>query len=298
MTKSIKEKTRLANIRRCKEANIPVPTELLKIKISYNNNSNRQCIFFKNIKQTLNNRDWVKEQFSKAFVNINEQMIHIARNLDIYDFKICVNFSYTFYAIEKEIQDNDYVEVCSTLQLYSKKCYIGKIALNNRVVHTRRTIPVELLVGQLITPECIEPLVSDYKDNWTQFPYIIRFNSYFNTDFSKKFPDSSFSKTLLSFKQLEKHYFEKLKVEGYLSVNYDISENIEVDIYDKSLQNAIANNFKMPKRVYISNPKIFDKITFIKMMIYLELINIPIEESDIKAKNIDEIESLIQLSIY
>jgi len=35
MTKSIKEKTRLAKIKHCQLHNIPVPVECIKVKISY-----------------------------------------------------------------------------------------------------------------------------------------------------------------------------------------------------------------------------------------------------------------------
>lgn len=292
MTKSVKEKTRLANIRYCKANNIPVSSELLKIKIIYSNEFRKKSIFFSNMKKTLENKAWVKEQFSICFDNIKAKMIPIARRLDIYEFKIFLDFSYTL----DDFSNN--IELCTKLSLYSQKYYIGIIALNNRVVHTRSTKPVELTIGQSITTDVIVPLVDDYNNHWTQFPYVIRFNSYFNTDFSKRFPESQFSKLILSFKELEKHYFQNLKVDGHLSVTYTISDDIDIDIFDKSIGAMISNNFQMPKYCYIKNPHILDKITFIKILIYLKLIKIPISESELTIDNIDEIETLIQLSNY
>lgn len=312
MTKSVKEKTRLANIRYCKANNIPVSSELLKINISYNNEFNKNSIFFKNrkltsknkawikeqsiffrqMKETLENKAWIKEHFSTCFDNIKEKIIPIARRLDIYDFKVSLDLCYTLPDFGEK------VEICTKLSLYSHKYYIGIIALNNRVVHTRSTRPVELTFGQLITPDVIAPLVDDYKSNWTQFPYVIRFNSYFNADFSKMFPTSEFSKLMSSFKALEKHYFQKLKVDGYLSVSYTISDDIDIDIFDKSIGAMILNNFQIPKTCYLKNPKRFDKISFLKILLYLGLIKTQISETDLIIENIEEIETLIKLSNY
>lgn len=100
MTKSIKEKTRLAKIKHCQLHNIPVPVECIKVKMSYKSYSeikndcrgvkSRLLMPKKLFKQGPN---FIREYLGMNFKNkITLMMQNVANSMKVYEFKINVQY--------------------------------------------------------------------------------------------------------------------------------------------------------------------------------------------------------------
>lgn len=93
MTKSVIEKQRISKIKELESNGLPIPAELIKISLSFQNKKDKLKKTPNTIRRTFFNRNWTRSKIQKLIeLHINPVITDIANDIHLYDFKLFVTF--------------------------------------------------------------------------------------------------------------------------------------------------------------------------------------------------------------
>jgi len=300
MTKSIKEKARLTAIRNRISDNTDITPELLKIKISFSvfgknaKNKQNRVEFSKKIYKTFLNPAWLRSHLADVFKhNIQNRLLNIAKNLEIYEFKINIIF---FINTTKQ-------EASLGLLLFDKKKrLIGNLCLNQiDLPLVNCTIKYDL--NNPITSEILNNLIA-FKNNELNY-YRNRMNTKAINIYSKHYRNNILFRKINSTKFLYCYYLKDPKTA--LFCNNTIKEMELKDTprlcffvsntIDCEISHYCDDIFEPNHTSYIKDIEKYTNMNFLKTLKELNIIKIDISEN-LTNENLDEFEQLVKLNNY
>ena len=275
MTKSVKEKERLSSIRNYKSKGIPVPAELLKIKIRF---------WKSRFKEDNTNRDFLNlvEPCKKYFkTNINRLMFEIANKIEIYNFKIEI---FVRTGIKKEVNvyvynNNKYLGLLSLGEPYESSIdtnFSNFIPLDNNLSINNDKISNILNACELIICQY------DMRKGQLRLRY--------NKTYFKALKIFNSINTFLKDLDLEKYAVIHMHMNSIYRNFFVFGKDI--NIVNFSYIKNVPRYYKYPSL------DIFSEIEVVKMLINLKHIEIDISDEELIIENIDRIKNLIRLNNY
>lgn len=301
MTKSIKEKTRLAKIKEHKANNIPITSDLLKVKLTFSQISNYKKFYNQNIQKTLLKKNWARDRLCDVLKKgLSNKLLHIAQHLDIYDLAVrlvlSVDEKYTISVSNNESQ----LYLILVLE-DSKRKVLGTININQ---NNKNTIISKVLFNSKtsIPTNIFDPIVKSFDNEEFMYSYNLLIHNSNAEYYSSKYKHTELTKIIENVKYLKNIYLPFLGVDTKLAFKYSIKDNIECSVYssDSILQLIRKNkkNQETRKPFIFKDMRFYDKIAFIKTLIELKIINIDIPDELFNIENLEEIENSIRINFY
>lgn len=274
MTKSVKEKDRLAKIRECKLNGIPVPSNLIKIKIFHRKHTKRawKNVFNKERLNFLYNNSHI-HTLARSYVekHIHNFLANIANQLDIYTFKVLIVVT----RVER-----------------TKELFIKLWLLNERKKDLGNLFLSTESLPEFSYSETLSPYICNYDgeenekitidDELCQLMIMeYNFKKYFS-----RFKNDKFHAIISNFMQMQNKFLLDTKTESELITTFIVEKQIGSVWKDET------------KQYYIQNIEEANEIDIIKMLIHFRCINLDIDEKDLKLENIEDIKDYIRLNNY
>lgn len=283
MTKSVKEKERLAKIRECQFNDIPIPAELLKVKILEIKLSRNFC----KRNKTVHNYDFFVKKFKLNFKQyVNKYIVYIANQMQIYEFKIRI-MPY-FYDAKIPTQDN---LPCITLFIKDfKNRYFGYLIMSEHIKLNKYDTYDGYNFFPCVFSNELKTLDQKSQEDMSMLYCKIQFEeSFFARKISvyknRKFYDD-ISKLMITKNKFLQDIGMPFSESKPLKLFFHISKEINIS--------WIANN----KRYETYSIKNITEIDILKVFIGLGCIEINIPEEELIMKNIETIKNMIRLSNY
>ena len=298
MTKSIKEKTRLAKIKHCQLHNIPVPVECIKVKMSYKTyheikddcrGPSYRLLMPENL--FTQGPNFIREYLGIDFKNkITSMMQNVANSMKVYEFKINVQY----------YGDDSYGYITFVFHMISKTNFpIGTLFIGGKINHTflysgQYSNEPELLPKTTL-PNYLDEIKSlpDKQMNLTKIVISIRDNM-------KKFKKYKFYRGSEIPNKEHRDIFKKIKHNKILFYNLlrknDIS-TIHIHYSDIATWSISIINQHLSS-VHFSPLESFNEIELVKSLIEVKEIKTSIEESELTIENLEYIKEIIRLENY
>ena len=298
MTKSIKEKTRLAKIKHCQLHNIPVPVECIKVKMSYKPYSEikNDC---KGVKSRLlmpkklfkQGPNFIREYLGMNFKNkITLMMQNVANSMKVYEFKINVQY----YG-----NDSDGY-ITFVFHMINKTNFpIGTLCIDGKQNHTF------LYSGQYSNePELLpKTTLPNYLDEIKSLSYkqitLKKIIFSYGTDLKKRKKYRFYKGSEIPNKE-HRSIFETIK-NNKLSLYKLLEKNdmSKINIHYSDIATWSFGLWNQGNEPIKLNPlESFNEIELIKYLIFLKEIKTSIEESELTIENLEYIKEIIRLENY
>lgn len=301
MSKSTKEKERLKSIKMYEQHGIPVPLELIKIKLIFKEPKRNNLNITKQMLKTFYNEHWVREKIhAKLLTYIRNSIIDMARSIKMYDFKV------QFQLLKMHVRDNKLFMVSLMFDLIDRKNnVIGQIIPNDLYLNLKS----EYFDGSKKIPHDILNTVLKRLDEAPPYQSKLIINTrIYNNNYShkiKKFKSDCYYRQLINdFIQKSNKYLTKLSLSrrflfehgSLLGINrsvcalYVTNDGIHVQITGEKEGSKNKILFDISKNVC--------PLKFIKMLIVFEVIDVNIPEDKFTLENLPEIENMIRIANY
>lgn len=289
MTKSIKEKTRLAEIKKHQLNETSITYDLLKVKLSFKLSYPKKYLDEElpdKIFRTFYNENWLREQFQEILKkDIKLMLINIARTLEIYEFKVYFTINVITYP-----EHTAKVDVVLRDKFNNR---FGKILLNTNLLSNSlfsypltNTTPIEVC----------KQIKIDMEQLSTNVPYSMTFFDNAIEKRLKMYKNKNFHETIIKNSSFQSSYLRELgfkPLRGFKNLNIFLSSFIIDNKINHLTINHRAGHTKSYMHTYKKDMTKFD---IIKMLFCFRHIDIPPE--DMKFENLDAIEGLIKMRNY
>ena len=288
MTKSVKEKERLGKIKECQLNGIPVPAQLLKVKIMEVKGKNGKKTFrnFCKNKKRINDYDFLLNNFKLNLKeHINKYIVDIANQMEIYEFEIrtMVYLNDPEVSTERELP---YI----TLLINSKDINLGYLIMAEH----QKLDKYETYDGYNFFP-CVfsnelQILDPNSQENMAIFSCEFQFEE---NSFSKRF---SIYKNKRFYHDISKLIRTKNKFLSDIQMSFADPKPLKLFFHvSKEISVCWSANDKRYETDSIKNTT---EIDILKVFIALGCIEINIPEEDLIMENIETIKNMIRLSNY
>lgn len=265
MTKSVKEKTRLAKIRQHALDGTPVTPDLLKVKFSYRKLKYHESYNYnkKAFNNLYNNTGMYKNASKSLKDNIKPLLIDIANQLKKYDLKLKMSVY--------NLNNIMHIGLCLA---DSHKSIVGFIITDKN--------------SDNFSPHVINQESSNNEN--------IRCKLLINEESVKRPFINNISKQMLELIEMKKKFLYDINFEsenniGELSISFKIGQDI-IPLWEYFLLSNGNLKYHHGDNLNIT------EIDIVKAFVKLGLFKITIPEEDMKIENIDAIKELIKLSNY
>lgn len=268
MTKSVKEKTRLAKIRQHDFDGTPVTPDLLKVKFSY-----RKLKYYESY-------NYNKKAFNSLYNNKG-----------------------MYKSVKKSLQDNInflLIDIANQLKKYDLKLKMSGYNTNN-IIHTSLCLADshKSLVGVIITHKNSDNFSEHVTNNGSsnnENIENIRCKLLINEESVKRPFINNISKQMLELIEMKKKFLYDINFGsenniGELSISFKIGQDI-IPLWEYFLLSNGNLKYHHGDNLNIT------EIDIVKAFVKLGLFKITIPEEDMKIENIDAIKELIKLSNY
>lgn len=297
MTKSVIEKQRISKIKELESNGLPIPAELIKISLSFQNKKDKLKKTPNTIRRTFFNRNWTRSKIQKLIeLHINPVITDIANDIHLYDFKLFV----TFFESPGDISERKRMGIYVYLKdrrnnILGYVCFKedSKISLFSEPFDPLNKIP------------------NDVFSNFTNTLKNMNSESPCYLNISQKSSNKNSAKNYKYLNHLRHNYYHINRINAFQKEmdEYLLNISIHPHVFNNNkiwIKYSSDNGFKAkfikvdgPCKTFVFNPSItLDKILFIKMLINLNLVNLDIEENKITLENLPEIENMIKMSNY
>lgn len=278
MTKSVKEKTRIAKIKECKSLGIPVPSECFKFSVSVikrklDKNVNQRL---ERLKVAIDNPSWsIKPCTDFIKQNIEDIVLNGLRHLDIYEFKIKF---YSYYIIEDKK-----VNIC--IKFIVKNKILGIImseeAENN--IHIWNSQHIDY--PEIFVSEEQKLLQKDKILSSIIFNIDLK-----NISIYKKFP---FYKQMIEVQSKYDRFLDDTKLNIQNFFPSDLGFYADKQKFSFSHYNADCS-----EHYYYPPIDDFTELDIVKMLLHFKIIELHVEEDEFIMDNLSEIKNIIKISNY
>lgn len=286
MTKSVKEKERLSSIRDYKSKGIPVPAELLKIKLLFRRSMIEETEPDYKIPKNHYKKTYLIHPYTTYFKdNINRLMADIANKIEIYDFKIKAK-------IINSTKNNEKFIILDVLVFNSKE-YLGYLTLNkldhwNYKSHFSHYIP--LMNEGLKNDSKIKPIVYPCKLQMSYFDIMPRrLRLHYKKPYNQIFEILERVNIFMEELKLRKYNTNKRKC-NIVGNNFIIGKDLEM--FNCQVINSVFQYFEF------KSLEKFSEIDIVKMLISFKHVDLNIPDEDLIIENIEKIKNLIHLNDY
>lgn len=298
MTKSIKEKTRLAKIKHCQLHNIPVPVECIKVKMSYKSYSEikNDC---RGVKTRLLMQKKLFKQgpnFIREYLGINFKkkitlmMQNIANSMKVYKFKI--NFNY--YGNDSDGYITFVFQIISNTNFPIGTLCIGR-KKNHTFLYSGQYSNEPELLPKTTLPNYLDEIKSlpDKQMNLVKIVISHRENikKYKKYKFYRgsEIPNKEHRYIFKTIKHSKILFYNLLKKNDLSTIHIHYSD---IATWSISIINEHLTSFQF-------NPlESFNEIELLKSLIAVKEIKTSIEESELTIENLEYIKEIIRLENY
>lgn len=290
MTKSVKEKSRLASIRKHQVNGTQVTCDLLKVKICFKQQNfyrlrskrNRTSVPPKHILKTLLNQNWLRDNFDTYLSDhLEKKLIDIANNLEIYELTL-----YPFF----DFNHNYQVTNLFLLLMDKNKKKIGYLMLSIKDSENFITDADVSSRNSLI--ENIPSLTNGIKN--ANDNYRLWLNDAQADKYAYLHPDNKFCQNISKINWYYSDYLKSLGIEDKkVNLSYFIARNIVFEVSYLELGSTFQNH-----KLSVNNLDNHQKIDVLKNVIKLKIVDIDIPDESLVHSNIEEIENMIKIQKY
>lgn len=275
MTKSVKEKARLAKIKECNSLGIPVPSECFKFSISFikkklDKNVNRRL---NRLKFVIDNPSWSVAP-SIAFIkeNIEELIFGPLRQIGIYDVKIKL---LSYYHIKERI-----------------------VYVNIKIIPNKKNKVLGIILCRSINRD---DSYSDCYSSYINFPESFVDKIHGLTPMNHLLSELRFLviENITMYKKLY-FYNEIIKIS---SIYHDFLDELKIN-NDRNIsfyanKNKFSFNDHHEGESYYYPPiDDFTELDIVKMLLHFKIIDLSIPDDELIIENLPEIKNLIKMSTY
>lgn len=288
MTKSVKEKERLGKIKECQLNGIPVPAELLKVKIMEIKGKNGKKTFRNRYKKKkrVNEYDFLLNNFKSNLKKyINKYIVDIANQIEVYEFEIRA----MIYLNDPEVLTQIQIPYI-TLFINHKNKNFGYLTMEEN----QELDKYETYNGYNFFP-CVFSNELQILDQKSQ-----EYMTIFSCEF--QFEESSFSKRFSIYKNkrfyhdISKLIITRKKFLSDIQISFKEPKPLKLFFHvSKEISVCWSANDKRYETCSIKN---ITEIDILKVFIGLGCIEINIPEEELIMKNIETIKNMILLSNY
>lgn len=275
MTKSVKEKARLAKIKECNSLGIPVPSECFKFSISFIKNKRD-----KNVKRRLDrlqvvidNAFWsIEPSISFIKENIEDLILGPLRQIGIYDVKIKL-LSY-YHIKERRVYVN--IKIIPN----TKNKVLGIILGRNTNGYDSHC---DCYSSYINFPESFVDKIQDIKP----MNNLLSELRFWIVDDIKIYKKLYFCNKIIQTNSIYNNFLNELKIENDRNISFYANK-------DK----LSFNDHHEGESYHYPPIDVFTELDIVKMLIHFKIIDLSIPDDELIIENLPEIKNLIKMSTY